>query len=83
MNRFHRLALGLGLSALALSAAAQGAPRKNYLVQLADKPAASYEGGVGGLAATRPAPGNKLRVDASHVQAYLRFGTETGIDHPT
>jgi subtilisin family serine protease len=71
---FRRIALGLCLGAVAVSTAwAQAAPRKGYIVQLAEPPAASYEGGISGLAATKPAPGSKLNVNASHVQAYLGY----------
>lgn len=62
----------LALSAsLALPAQAQEV-RRPYIVQLADKPAASYEGGVAGLPATRPASG-KLDVSAADVQNYISY----------
>ena len=52
--------LAVGLVAVSLGAFAQGAAKKVYIVQLADAPAATYTGGVGGMAATRPAQGAKL-----------------------
>jgi len=60
------------LSGLALQAAADEA-RHTYIVRLADAPAATYSGGVNGLPATRPAPGARLDVSASDVQAYLSY----------
>ena len=68
-----QLALGVTLAALSLVASAQTLPRKGYIIELADPPAASYEGTVPGLAATRPAAGSRLNVNASHVQAYIAY----------
>ena len=66
------IALGLCLSAVASIALAQDA-RKGYIIQLAGDPAASYNGGVFGLAATRPAAGQPFKVTAAHVQAYMTY----------
>lgn len=68
-----RLTWAAALLATALSAGAQTEVRKGYIVQLAEPPAASYDGSVSGLAATRPATGSKLDVRATHVQNYLRY----------
>ena len=68
----RRIALAVCLTAFASLAAAQAA-RQTYIVQLADAPAATYKGGVPGLAATQPAQGNKLNVNASNVRAYINF----------
>jgi subtilisin family serine protease len=46
--------------------------RRPYIVQLADKPVASYTGEVAGLPATKPASG-KLDVSAQDVQAYMAY----------
>jgi subtilisin family serine protease len=70
---FHRLALALGLAAFAATAGAQQAARKPYIVQLADAPVATYAGGVSGYAATKPAPGSKLNVNATAAQAYIGY----------
>ena len=73
---FHRFALTLlvaGLLGVAGAAGAQTAAQKTYIVQLADAPAATYAGSVGGLAATRPAPGARLDVDAPNVRAYVNY----------
>jgi subtilisin family serine protease len=67
------LALALALATLAAGAAAQGAPRRGYVVQLVDAPIASYEGALPGLVATRPVPGARLNTAASDVQAYRRY----------
>ncbi len=62
--------LGLALLGTVPDAQAQAALRKPYIVQLADAPTAAYEGGVAGLAATRPAPGRRLDSAAQEVQRY-------------
>ena len=69
MSKFQ-FALGVTLAVLAASASAQTAARKSYIVQLADAPVATYNGGVSGYAATRAAPGTRLNVSAANVQAY-------------
>ena len=68
-----RIALAAGLTALAFSAGAQTAATKVYIVQLADAPAATYNGSVAGLAATRPASGAKLNATAPSVRAYASY----------
>jgi subtilisin family serine protease len=62
------MSLGLVLASAAFAASAQD--RKPYLVQLADAPIASYEGGVSGLTATKPGPGQRLEMASQRVQAY-------------
>lgn len=42
----------------------------NYIVILAEQPAATYEGGVRGLAATAPVEGESLRAEAAPVRSY-------------
>ncbi len=71
--KLHRIALAAGLVAVACSASAQQAARKTYIVQLADAPVATYNGGVNGYAATQPARGGKLNINASAVRAYLGY----------
>jgi hypothetical protein len=68
-----RIALAAGLMALAFSAGAQTAAKKIYIVQLADAPAATYNGSIAGLAATRPATGAKLNATAPSVRAYASY----------
>ena len=60
------------VSSMALTASAQEV-RRSYIVQLADKPVASYTGGVAGLPATKPAAGQSLNVSAADVQAYVSY----------
>lgn len=72
MNKFKSILPGM-LFALAMSANAQQADRKSYIVQLADAPAAGYTGQVRGYAATKPAAGSKLKVSAANVQAYVGY----------
>ena len=62
----------LMMSALAASAHAQE-ERRSYIVQLVDKPAATYTGQIAGLAATMPVHGQRLNVDAADVQAYISY----------
>ncbi len=69
---FPRFSLAAGLLTVAVAAGAQTAPRKTYIVQLADAPAATYSGNISGLAATRPAPGAKLSPNAPNVRAYVQ-----------
>jgi hypothetical protein len=47
--------------------------RRPYIVQLGDKPVASYSGGVSGYQATKPGSGKTLDLTASHVQLYQQF----------
>ncbi len=77
-----QIALGAALLATALTAGAQGAQRKPYIVQLGTAPVAAYEGGISGLTATRPAAGQRISVKAPAVQAYLRH-VNTKIDSVT
>ena len=58
---YRSFTLALCLSAVASVAMAQEA-RRGYIIQLADDPAASYNGGVSGLTATRPAAGQRFNV---------------------
>ena len=54
MQKFRLAALAALALVSGLAAAAGGDGRKTYIVQLTDEPAASYQGGVAGLAATQP-----------------------------
>lgn len=62
-------AVALCLAGLAMSAQADDV-RRPYIVQLTDKPVASYNGEIGGLPATQPQPGHRLDIDASAVHLY-------------
>jgi subtilisin family serine protease len=62
----------LFLSSLALAAHADDV-RRPYIVQLADKPVASYTGEISGLPATQPAPGQRLDLASGDVQAYNTY----------
>jgi hypothetical protein len=44
-----------------------------YIVQLAEAPAAGYEGGVAGLSATKPTAGSKLDPNAAAVKQYVAY----------
>ncbi len=48
-------------------------PDGKYIVVLADKPIATYEGGVAGIAQTKPEKGEKLDAEAENVQQYSQF----------
>ena len=68
-----RLSVGLALLAFAGGALAQAAPTKIYIVQLAEAPAATYAGGIAGLAATRPAVGSKLDARSADFRSYVQY----------
>jgi len=70
---FARLSLAAGLLALAVSAGAQQAPTKTFIVQLSDAPVATYDGKIAGLPATRPIAGTKINIASGHVRAYLNY----------
>jgi subtilisin family serine protease len=61
------------LLASVASSAFADAERHSYIVQLTDKPVATYTGQVAGLAATMPPQGQRLNVDAADVQAYINY----------
>jgi hypothetical protein len=42
-----------------------------YIVQLAEKPVVTYEGGIAGLQATKPANGEKIDPNSQNVQRYV------------
>jgi subtilisin family serine protease len=65
-------AVALLLAGLAFSARADDV-RRPYIVQLADKPVASYTGDISGLPATQPQPGARLDIDSSEVQLYSSY----------
>ena len=44
--------------------------RRPYIIQLADKPIASYDGAIAGLPATQPTPGQRLKLESGNVQLY-------------
>lgn len=60
------------LASIAIAANAQEV-RNSYIVQLPAAAAASYEGGIAGLPATKPAPGTHLDISATDVQNYLAY----------
>ncbi|HEY4080724.1 MAG TPA: S8 family serine peptidase [Burkholderiaceae bacterium] len=59
------------LSTLALGAQAQD--RKTYIVQLKGEPAATYDGNVSGLLATKPSVGATYNATSAAAHAYLRY----------
>jgi subtilisin family serine protease len=60
------------LSSLTLAAHADDL-RRPYIIQLTDKPVASYTGEVSGLNATQPAPGQRLDLASGDVQLYTDY----------
>ena len=60
------------LPTLAMAAHADDV-RRPYIVQLADKPVASYAGGVAGLNATQPGAGARLNLASQDVQLYTGY----------
>ncbi|SDH36800.1 MULTISPECIES: S8 family peptidase [unclassified Duganella] len=60
--------------ALSLAQVAQAQEeRRSYLIQLADKPAATYTGGVAGLAATQPPSGQRIDPGSATLQLYTDY----------
>nr|WP_239081451.1 S8 family serine peptidase [Streptomyces sp. SID9727] len=80
--------LTTGLAALSLplatpaTATAPAAPPAagNYLVTLAGQPLATYDGGVDGLAATKPGEGGKIDVASAAAKRYRSHLTEEQTD---
>jgi subtilisin family serine protease len=57
-----------------LSLSAGAAPNaRPYVIQLSGDAAASYQGGIAGLAATAPMPGQRLNLHAAGVQSYSTY----------
>jgi subtilisin family serine protease len=73
LHTLATLSLGALMACSAVTAFAQKAVRSPYVVQLTDAPIAAYEGGIPGLAATKPAAGQKLDMLSSRVQAYSAY----------
>lgn len=61
------------VAALASAALAQAAGADVFIVRLAEPPAADYEGGVAGLAATKPRAGRKLDPSDASVRRYVSY----------
>ncbi len=59
--------------ALLASMAAHAQATKNYIVQLRDEPAASYQGSIAGYAATQAAPGTMFNSRTSAAVAYSSY----------
>ena len=70
---FTRIALVLGLMVVTGATGAQQAERKSYIVELADKPVATYNGSINGYAPTQPTAGSRLNVNATAVRAYISY----------
>ncbi|SOC56871.1 S8 family serine peptidase [Ornithinimicrobium cerasi] len=60
----------LALSATAAPQLQEDQSRKTYIVQLAADPIATYEGGTAGIAATKPAPGQKVKAGSANAKKY-------------
>lgn len=60
----------LALSATAAPQLQEDQSRATYIVQLDADPIASYEGGTAGIAATKPAPGKKVKARSASSKAY-------------
>lgn len=66
------LAAAILLSGVATFSFAQEA-RRPYIIQLQDEPAATYQGGISGLEATQPTPGNVFDYRSHPVQSYIQY----------
>jgi subtilisin family serine protease len=58
---------------VASAGAGAAASKSIYIVQMIDDPAVAYDGGVPGLAATKPAKGQKIDPDAAAVKQYVGY----------
>ncbi|TFW31082.1 S8 family peptidase [Duganella callida] len=47
--------------------------RRSYIVELADQPVAAYSGNIGGLRATKVAPGQRLDLNANAARQYRTY----------
>ena len=73
--------LGALVALASLAAVAVAAPesgessetKRPYLVQLSERPAISYTGGVAGIPATKPAKGQKINRDDANVKEYVSY----------
>ncbi len=73
--------IGLGTVALPATAASGGQPGSNraaptnsaYIVQMADKPVAAYDGGIQGYTATKPRKGQKVDPNSPGVVSYMAY----------
>ena len=78
--RFRSLGAVVALTAFAVvllavsAASAQDAsPKATYIVQMLQDPAVAYDGGISGLAATKPARGQKINPNAANVKNYVGY----------
>ncbi|MBY0234677.1 MAG: S8 family serine peptidase, partial [Burkholderiaceae bacterium] len=69
------IALMLGLATLSMGAAAQSSGKKIYIVQMADAPAATYDGKLAGLAATKAPAGARFNAAGVNVKSYRNYLT--------
>ncbi len=65
------------LAALMLSVSASGADtstaKQTYIVQMLESPVVAYEGGTAGMAATKPAKGEKINPNSAAVKKYAAY----------
>lgn len=67
------LLTGIAVSAQPAAAEPGGASTGRYIVQLSELPASSYDGGVSGMASTRPEAGGKVDPEDPDVVRYRRY----------
>ncbi|GAA1140489.1 cell wall-binding repeat-containing protein [Ornithinicoccus hortensis] len=63
----------LGMSAATAAPQLDAGEKMTYIVQLRDTPIAAYQGGVSGIPATSPAPGQKLDMGSNATRAYSDY----------
>ena len=63
-------ALAVGLFVMPAGSALSQAATNTYVVQMLADPVVAYDGGVSGLAATKPAKGQKINPNSSNVKRY-------------
>src|SRR5262245_12517723 len=66
-------ATALAVLLVAVAPAGAGSSKSIFIVQMIDPPAVSYDGGIAGLGATRPAKGEKIDPNAANVKSYVGY----------
>ena len=72
MNKIIKPSIIATIVSLSFSAFAND-ELKPYIVQLAERPVATYAGGTANLAATQPLAGQRLNMGAANVAAYINY----------
>jgi subtilisin family serine protease len=66
-------AFAVVLLAVSAASAQDASSQATYIVQMLDEPAVAYDGGISGLAATKPAKGQKIDPNSANVKKYVAY----------